>query len=96
MHGQVLEWCADPWHRNYQNAPEDSRVWDEQYKNNNHYQKITDNLAELLKDDRPRVLRGGSWVGYPRKCRSAYRGRDDPGLRDDYIGFRVACGGAKT
>ncbi len=28
MHGNVREWCADPWHTNYQGAPSDGRVWD--------------------------------------------------------------------
>jgi formylglycine-generating enzyme required for sulfatase activity len=27
LHGNVREWCADPWHRNYFNAPQDDRVW---------------------------------------------------------------------
>jgi formylglycine-generating enzyme required for sulfatase activity len=29
MHGQVLEWCADPWHEDYENAPNDSKSWQE-------------------------------------------------------------------
>jgi len=37
-----------------------------------------------------RVLRGGSWRGTPRYCRSAYRSRDYPVYRGDLIGFRVA------
>jgi formylglycine-generating enzyme required for sulfatase activity len=37
-----------------------------------------------------RVDRGGSWDRYPRLCRSAYRNRDVPGLRSDYLGFRAA------
>jgi len=28
MHGNVLEWCADPWHENYEGAPTDGSVWD--------------------------------------------------------------------
>jgi formylglycine-generating enzyme required for sulfatase activity len=36
-----------------------------------------------------RVLRGGSWGGSARGCRSAYRDCYDPGLRYNYLGFRL-------
>jgi formylglycine-generating enzyme required for sulfatase activity/serine/threonine protein kinase len=36
-----------------------------------------------------RVLRGGSWNGYPRYCRSAYRLRLSPVSRGINFGFRV-------
>lgn len=29
MHGNVLEWCMDTWHDDYQNAPNDGRMWGE-------------------------------------------------------------------
>ncbi|MDF5709427.1 MAG: bifunctional serine/threonine-protein kinase/formylglycine-generating enzyme family protein [Nostoc sp. S4] len=28
MHGLVWEWCADPWHNNYHDAPSDATVWE--------------------------------------------------------------------
>ncbi|MCG8364616.1 MAG: formylglycine-generating enzyme family protein [Pseudanabaenales cyanobacterium] len=27
MHGNVCEWCIDPWHNNYQGAPTDGSTW---------------------------------------------------------------------
>jgi len=29
MHGNVYEWCVDPWHDNYQGAPNNGSVWKE-------------------------------------------------------------------
>jgi formylglycine-generating enzyme required for sulfatase activity len=28
MHGNLWEWCADPWHESYRGAPADGRVWE--------------------------------------------------------------------
>ena len=28
MHGLVWEWCADPWHKDYQGAPDNGGVWE--------------------------------------------------------------------
>jgi uncharacterized protein (TIGR02996 family) len=37
-----------------------------------------------------RVVRGGSWSGYPHGCRAAYRNGRAPAVRINYCGFR-AC-----
>nr|WP_302183359.1 formylglycine-generating enzyme family protein [Planktothrix agardhii] len=89
LHGNVWEWCADPWHENYEGAPTQGEVWDEQNKNDNRYQIYSvENLVNLLSDERYHCLRGGSWFIYPVVCRSASRGRYSP---DDVLnlGFRV-------
>ncbi|QTR49569.1 SUMF1/EgtB/PvdO family nonheme iron enzyme [Candidatus Thiothrix anitrata] len=39
-----------------------------------------------------RVLRGGSWFGHGRSCRSVCRSNDVPGDRNYSIGFRLALG----
>ncbi|NJP12618.1 MAG: SUMF1/EgtB/PvdO family nonheme iron enzyme [Leptolyngbyaceae cyanobacterium RU_5_1] len=35
------------------------------------------------------MLRGGSWNNNPVNCRSANRNRNNPGNRNNNIGFRV-------
>jgi formylglycine-generating enzyme required for sulfatase activity len=43
-----------------------------------------------------RILRGGSWGGDPRYCRSAYRADIEPGYDYGYYGFRVVCSAPRT
>jgi formylglycine-generating enzyme required for sulfatase activity len=43
-----------------------------------------------------RLLRGGSWVYYPRLCRSAYRLNFSPDYSNNRNGFRLVVSGART
>ena len=72
MHGNVWEWCLDPWHDSYTGAPADGSAW-------------------TAGGGTSRLLRGGSWFGNPRDCRSAYRDYFLPDYRENGIGFRVCC-----
>jgi formylglycine-generating enzyme required for sulfatase activity len=80
MHGNVWEWCLDHWHGSYEGAPSDGSAWVD---------------GEGLSGDESRksarLLRGGSWFSGPRNCRSAYRSRFLPGIRNVDVGFRVCC-----
>jgi len=75
MHGNVWEWCLDYYHDNYEGVPTDGSAW-------------VDINAE---QDKPRVLRGGSWLNLSQYCRSAFRGCSKPSTNNysGDIGFRV-------
>jgi formylglycine-generating enzyme required for sulfatase activity len=80
MHGNVWEWCLDDWHGSYEGAPVDGTAW-------------LDGAEEKSKGggEERKLLRGGSWLNYPRFCRSACRGRNQPDDAYSNFGFRVVC-----
>ncbi|WP_088243450.1 caspase, EACC1-associated type [Calothrix rhizosoleniae] len=75
MHGNVLEWCQDNWHGNYNGAPINGDAW-----------VVGDNDNQSK-----RTLRGGSWNRTPVSCRSACRYGNNPFYSYSYIGLRVVC-----
>jgi len=64
MHGNVWEWCQDPWHKNYQGAPTDGRVWNED----------GDETYRVLRGGswyrNPRICRSASRYNFDRDYRS--------------------------
>lgn len=90
MHGNVWEWCVDPWHGSYYGAPTDGSAWDENHSDN-RYQSSIDLLVKSQNNKIARVLRGGSWLYHPRNCRSAFRFFNTPEFDYHDCGFRVVC-----
>ncbi|MFN9637408.1 MAG: SAV_2336 N-terminal domain-related protein [Synechococcaceae cyanobacterium] len=88
MHGNVLEWCLDEWHGNYEGAPTDGSAWLNPTATSN--EAITKGETKG-NDEETRLLRGGSWLSIPRNCRSAYRYHLVPGNAHYHVGFRVVC-----
>ncbi|QZZ21988.1 formylglycine-generating enzyme family protein [Leptothermofonsia sichuanensis E412] len=71
--------------------------WCQDHWHNNFNGAPTDGSAWLTRNENAtRVIRGGSWIIYPRDCRSAYRDLNDPVNRSDFIGFRVCCSSPRT
>lgn len=76
LHGNVGEWCADSWHDDYQNAPQDGSPW---IKNTNQEYRVSS------------PVRGGAWIATPNDCRSASRKGEKRDRTNSYTGFRVVC-----
>ncbi len=81
MHGQLLEWCADQWHRDpvAGSAGDGSPL------------EGPDPELEGNQEQAMRLLRGGSWFYGPHVARAAFRGGRHPGLVDSLVGVRPGC-----
>ena len=66
--------------------------WCQDHWHENYEKAPKDGSAWLTQnEDENRMLRGGSWAGTPRLCRSAYRYGTRPDNRSNGLGFRVCC-----
>ncbi len=81
MHGQLLEWCADQWHRDpvAGSAGDGSPV------------EGPDSELEGNQEHSYRLLRGGSWIHYPHFARAAFRNGIHPGNVGPSVGVRPGC-----
>ena len=61
--------------------------WCQDWKGDYSADSVTD--PEGSSEGSDRVLRGGSWYGAPRYCRSAIRDGDGPTVASIHVGFRV-------
>jgi len=89
MHGNVWEWCLDHWHHGYEGAPADGSAWLSMAEQQD--QSTTKTVNDGTDDLERRLLRGGSWYGDPRRCRSAFHGHFRPADAHNFVGFRVVC-----
>jgi len=64
--------------------------WCQDWYGENYYQNSPAEDPQGPSSGALRVLRGGTWVGNSRVVRVAYRGRNNPDFRNDFIGFRCA------
>ena len=72
------------------------REWCQDHWHDNYEGAPTDGSAWLSEDENaPRMVRGGSWYGDPRSCRSAYRSYLTPDTLI-HVGFRVVCSAPRT
>jgi formylglycine-generating enzyme required for sulfatase activity len=81
MHGQLLEWCADQWHRD----PVDGSAGD------GSPVEGPDPELEGNQDHSFRLLRGGSWIGSPPDSRAAFRLSTHPVNVETNVGVRPGC-----
>ena len=98
LHGQLQEWCADPWHRYPIGARQgQGGSW---FGGSETPQPLLDGralegpdpgLSEVPLEREMRLLRGGSWVDAPHFARAACRLSTPPAFMGPDSGFRPCC-----
>ncbi len=71
--------------------------WCQDYWHENYEGAPTDGSVWVEGGDSSRrVIRGGSWGAFPRRCRSAYRSWFNPDNVGSFLGFRVVCSAPRS
>ncbi len=83
MHGNVLEWCADLWHENYDGAPTDGSAWLEKKSDKGTLDYLINCSKTCF-----RSLRGGYIGVVSNNCRAAFRFRFSSDIHLFNRGFR--------
>ena len=79
--GNVWEWCLDAYHADfYADSPTRNPIGGEV--------SIEALIADFMRVDTPRVLRGGAWAEDPRMVRVAIREKENPARTLSLAGFR--------
>ncbi len=87
MHGNVDEWCLEPWQETHNEMPVIISLAEV-------LPKQIEQSLQLAQDDKEQVfpLRGGSCYGRGQGCRSAFRRRAEAFYRPHGFGFRLSIG----
>jgi formylglycine-generating enzyme required for sulfatase activity len=81
MHGQLLEWCADQWHRDpLAGSTVDGSPLED-----------PDPGLQGNQEQAYRLLRGGSWINLPLNARAAFRFSYHPDDVYTIVGVRPGC-----
>jgi formylglycine-generating enzyme required for sulfatase activity len=86
MHGNVWEWCLDEWSLNGQEVLKYVSIQFLPEFGKDEYSFDVGRMGQEA-----RILRGCSWRGHPKLCRSAFRIGLLSGSCNADIGFRICC-----
>jgi formylglycine-generating enzyme required for sulfatase activity len=84
LHGNVMEWCQDTWHENYQGAPTDGSSWLDE---NNDYQVLRGGSWANQATECRSAFRGRNAISSPHNSLVPH---NSLGFRHFCIGFRLA------